>query len=175
MPFDFWGIFTLFSFLLDNFFSDDEAAKEDRKLEQKRRRALQSSLIQELRTQYSEAPEEFVVSWILWLFPVWKWQLVLFLFKDDLGLFSLFWYFQRMVVYFDYWIPIFVLVSLFIFVEDLGTEFWEKRSRYWSINLQEEHGNRKRLQADIEKQKWVNFGRIPQFFAWRNDAALNRQ
>ncbi|VDD84902.1 unnamed protein product [Enterobius vermicularis] len=36
----------------------DDEAKNERKLERKRKRALQSSLIQDLRAEYSEAPEE---------------------------------------------------------------------------------------------------------------------
>lgn len=43
-------------------FTEDEEEVEERKLERARRRALQSSLIQDLRAQYSEAPEEFRVS-----------------------------------------------------------------------------------------------------------------
>lgn len=42
--------------------SEDEEAAMERKIERARRRALQSSLIQDLRAQYSEAPEEFQVS-----------------------------------------------------------------------------------------------------------------
>ncbi|MFH4977625.1 hypothetical protein AB6A40_004334 [Gnathostoma spinigerum] len=39
-------------------YDEDENEKEDRLKEKSRRRALQSSLIQDLRAQYSEAPEE---------------------------------------------------------------------------------------------------------------------
>ncbi|VDO46342.1 unnamed protein product [Onchocerca flexuosa] len=41
------------------FITEDEEEMEERKIERARRRALQSSLIQDLRAQYSEAPEEF--------------------------------------------------------------------------------------------------------------------
>uniref|UniRef100_A0A1I7VA66 Neuroguidin n=2 Tax=Loa loa TaxID=7209 RepID=A0A1I7VA66_LOALO len=40
-------------------YNEDEEEVEERKMERARRRALQSSLIQDLRAQYSEAPEEF--------------------------------------------------------------------------------------------------------------------
>uniref|UniRef100_A0A0R3RG00 Neuroguidin n=1 Tax=Elaeophora elaphi TaxID=1147741 RepID=A0A0R3RG00_9BILA len=40
-------------------YNEDEEEVEERKIERARRRALQSSLIQDLRAQYSEAPEEF--------------------------------------------------------------------------------------------------------------------
>lgn len=39
-------------------YDEDEAAKQEKKIEQNRRRAMQSSLIRELRNEYSEAPEE---------------------------------------------------------------------------------------------------------------------
>uniref|UniRef100_A0A8R1XPV5 Neuroguidin n=1 Tax=Onchocerca volvulus TaxID=6282 RepID=A0A8R1XPV5_ONCVO len=40
-------------------YNEDEEEMEERKIQRARRRALQSSLIQDLRAQYSEAPEEF--------------------------------------------------------------------------------------------------------------------
>ncbi|VIO97109.1 Uncharacterized protein BM_BM14714 [Brugia malayi] len=40
-------------------YNEDEEEMEERKIKRARRRALQSSLIQDLRAQYSEAPEEF--------------------------------------------------------------------------------------------------------------------
>lgn len=40
---------------------------EERKIQRARRRALQSSLIQDLQAQYSETPEEFQV--IIFWFP----------------------------------------------------------------------------------------------------------
>ncbi|VDN04014.1 unnamed protein product [Thelazia callipaeda] len=41
-------------------YNEDDEEAEARKMERARRRALQSSLIQDLRAQYSEAPEEFL-------------------------------------------------------------------------------------------------------------------
>lgn len=44
---------------------DDDDPKNNKKLEKARRRALQSSLIQELKQQYSDAPVEYRVNSLL--------------------------------------------------------------------------------------------------------------
>uniref|UniRef100_A0A914EIH8 Neuroguidin n=1 Tax=Acrobeloides nanus TaxID=290746 RepID=A0A914EIH8_9BILA len=41
-------------------YTGDQREKEERKLERARKRALQSNLVKELRSQYGEAPEEVV-------------------------------------------------------------------------------------------------------------------
>ncbi|VDK81585.1 unnamed protein product [Cylicostephanus goldi] len=43
-------------------YEEEENEKETKAMERAKRRALQSSLVQELRQQYSDAPEEFRVS-----------------------------------------------------------------------------------------------------------------
>lgn len=50
-------MFSMFAEILEN-----EDAAEERVMERARRRALQSSLISDLRAQYSEAPEEVQVT-----------------------------------------------------------------------------------------------------------------